>query len=274
MLYNSSMQKDTTLKPIIKKLIKPLSKYFFSVEIDTDNITFIDKELQRVEKREADIVANIDNRYILHIEIQNDYDRYMPQRMLRYYLDISQAIGNKLPIHQYCIYIGKGKNYLKDKIIQQNLDYQYNLIDTRDIDCEYLLNEPSPEAKILAILCDFKQKEPKEVVRYILSELYKTVKDEKELRNLSLALEILSTNRDLQDIVEEEKEMLRTLTLEDLPTGKRIFEKGIEKGFMQSKIEDAIIMVKDFKLDPKVVANKLNISLELLLKEFERYSKC
>jgi len=82
------MQKDTTLKPIIKKLIKPLSKYFFNKEINTDNITFIDKELQRVEKREADIVANIDNQYILHIEIQNDYDSDMPQRMLRYYLDI------------------------------------------------------------------------------------------------------------------------------------------------------------------------------------------
>jgi len=196
----------------------------------------------------------------------------MPQRMLRYYLDISQI--SDLPIKQYCIYIGKGKNYIKNQISNKDLSYQYNLIDTRDIDCEYLLNEPTPEAKILAILCDFKQKEPKEVVRYILSELYKTVKDEKELRNLSLALEILSTNRDLQDIVEEEKEMLRTLTLEDLPTGKRIFEKGIErgieKGFMQSKIEDAIIMVKDFKLDPKIVANKLNISLELLLKEFEK----
>jgi len=130
------MQKDTTLKPIIKKLIKPLSKYFFNKEIKTNNITFIDKELQRVEKREADIVANIDNQYILHIEIQNTYDKDMPQRMLRYYLDIQQAINNQLPIHQYCIYIGKDKNYLKDHINQTNLTYQYTLIDTRDIDCK------------------------------------------------------------------------------------------------------------------------------------------
>ncbi len=65
------MQKDTTLKPIIKKLIKPLSKYFFNKEITTNNITFIDKELQRVEKREADIVANIDNQSYLFTHLYN-----------------------------------------------------------------------------------------------------------------------------------------------------------------------------------------------------------
>jgi len=224
------MQKDTTLKPIIKKLIKPLSKYFFGVEINTDNITFIDKELQRVEKREADIVANIDNQYILHIEIQNDYKANMPQRMLRYYLDIQEATNNKLPIHQYCIYIGKDKNYLKDKITNQNLNYHYNLIDTREIDCEHLLNEPTPEAKVLAILCDFKQKEPREVVKYILTELHRLVKDEKRLRDFLMVLEILSTNRNLQDTVKEEKEMLRTMTYRDLPSYEIGFEEGIEKG--------------------------------------------
>ncbi len=223
------MKKDTTLKPIIKKLIKPLSKYFFKKEIDTDNITFIDKELQRVEKREADIVANIDNQYILHIEIQNSYEKNMPQRMLRYYLDIQEATENSLPIYQYCIYVGKDRNYLKDKIVQNSLNYQYTLIDTREIDCEYLLNESSPEAKVLAILCDFKQKEPREVVKYILDELQRLVKNEREFRNFLMILEILSTNRDLQECVKEEG-MLRTMTYEDLPSYNIGFEKGIEKG--------------------------------------------
>jgi len=259
------MQKDTTLKPIIKQLIKPLSKYFFNREINTNNITFIDKELQRVEKREADIVANIDNQYILHIEIQNNYDPNMPQRMLRYYLDIQQATNNKLPIHQYCIYIGKDKNYLKDKITNQNLNYHYNLIDTRDIDCEHLLNEPTPEAKVLAILCDFKQKEPREVVKYILDELQKLVKSEKEFRDFLMTLEILSTNRDLEEIVKEEG-MLRTMTYEDLPSYEVGFEKGIEKGMMRKGIEAAIIMIEKFNLKVEDVAKELKIPVDEIKK--------
>jgi len=169
-----------------------------------------------------------------------------------------------LPIRQYCIYIGKDKNYLKYKITNETLNYHYNLIDTREIDCEHLLNEPTPEAKVLAILCDFKQKEPREVVKYILYELHRLIKDEKRLRDFIMVLEILSTNRNLQDTVKEEgKEMIRTLTYEDLPSYEIILEEKVEK----TRLEDAVIMVKDFNIEPKIVAKKLNISLELLLEK-------
>jgi len=263
------MQKDITLKPIIKKLIKPLSKYFFNLEINTDNIIFLDKELDRIEKREADIVANINNEYILHIEIQNAYDKYMPQRMLRYYLDISQI--SDLPIRQYCIYIGKGKNYIQDNINVKNLNYNYTLIDTRNIDCEYLLNEPTPEAKVLAILCDFKDKNPREVIGYIIDELKRLLKNEQKIRNFLMMLDIFSTNRGLEDIVKEES-MLRTMTYEDLPSYHAGIERGIERGFMQSKIEDAIVMIKKFNINPKMVAKELGVSLDLILKRLKSES--
>jgi len=264
------MQKDITLKPIIKKLIKPLSKYFFNLEIDTDNIVFLDKELSRIEKREADIVASINNEYILHIEIQNTYDKFMPQRMLRYYLDISQI--SNLPIKQYCIYVGKDKNYIKSNISNLNLSYQYNLIDTRDIDCEYLLNEPTPEAKVLAILCDFKDKNPRDVIGYIIDELQRLLKDEQKIRNFLMVLDILSTNRGLEEIVKEES-MLRTMTYEDLPSYhaglERGLERGIERGIEKKAIEDAIIMIKKFNINPEMVAKELKISLDLILKKLK-----
>ena len=57
------------------------------IKLDQD-FEFVDKELQTIEKREADIVAlcKIDGiKSILHIEIQNSNDKTMPGRMLRYY---------------------------------------------------------------------------------------------------------------------------------------------------------------------------------------------
>jgi len=53
-----------------------------------------------------------------------------------------------------------------------------------------------------------------------------------------MVLEILSTNRDLKDIVEGEGRMIREIKLEDLPTGRlMIYEKGIEKGIEKEKME-------------------------------------
>jgi len=160
-------RKDLISKDILKELLKDIAKYFLNLEIN--NITFLDKELERIEKREADIVANVDDKFILHLEIQNSNDKTMANRMLRYYTDILKITN--LPIKQYLIYIGKEKPKFELKIDRDLIKYSYNFIDIKDIDCEVLLNQNSPEALVLAILCDFKDKKPKDVIKYIIDRL-------------------------------------------------------------------------------------------------------
>ena len=129
------MHKDITTKETIQTITKDIATYILKLQIK--NIRFIDKELKRVEKREADIVAlcNIDDKdSILHLEIQNNNDSLMPKRMLRYYVDIKTKYP-KLNIYQYLIYIGKQKLTMKDNIKDKNLNYRYNIIDMHDIDC-------------------------------------------------------------------------------------------------------------------------------------------
>jgi hypothetical protein len=84
--YNHSMKKDITTKDTIKTITQDIAKYI--LELEVTDIEFVDKELQRIEKREADIVAlckinGVEG--ILHLEIQNDNDMTMHRRMLRYY---------------------------------------------------------------------------------------------------------------------------------------------------------------------------------------------
>ena len=108
------------------------------LKLKINDLEFIDKELLRIEKREADIVATckIDNiEQIIHIEIQNSNDNTMSDRMLRYYLDI-KTHHKTLKINQYLIYIGKAKLSMKESIIDENLDFSYNIIDMHNIDCE------------------------------------------------------------------------------------------------------------------------------------------
>ncbi len=87
------MKKDITTKDTIKTITQDIAKYI--LELEVTDIEFVDKELQRIEKREADIVALCKvngTKAILHLEIQNDNDKTMHHRMLRYYTDIKQKL--------------------------------------------------------------------------------------------------------------------------------------------------------------------------------------
>ena len=165
------MKKDIISKDIIKTLFKDILKYFANVDLKNKNIEFLDKELKRIEKREADIVAKIDNSYIIHLEIQNQNDAKMHYRMLRYYIDIKEKTD--LPITQYLIYIGKENPKFQTNLQTNDIIYKYNFIDRKTIDCNLLLSQNNPEALVLAILCDFKNKNPKDVVKYIINNLKK-----------------------------------------------------------------------------------------------------
>jgi len=251
------MKKDVVSKEILKDIVIDVAKYILKLEIK--DVEFIDSEKLRVESRRADIVAKIDNNYILHLEIQNNNDYSMPYRMARYYLDIKK--DNKLPIKQFVIYIGKEKLYMKSNINEENMNYSYNLIDIRNIDCEFLLKEDTPDALVLAVLCDFKDKNPKDVVKYIIERLsFHTQNDLYKFRKYLVMLEELSDNRDLRKVVKEQ-EMLSEIKLENLPSYEIGYERGIEQG-----VEKAVRTIYIYEPNPKKIAKSLEIDEKVVLR--------
>jgi len=152
------MDKDIASKEAILAITEDIAHYLLNIDIK--EVEFVDKELKRIEKREADIVAKckINNQtQILHLEIQNNNDSTMPRRMLRYYTDIKTEFKD-LNINQHLIYIGKAKLNMANTITEHNLNYHYNIVDMHDIDCESLIELDTPDALVLSILCDFKGK--------------------------------------------------------------------------------------------------------------------
>ena len=102
-------KKDLIGKDILKRLAFDLATILLKLDIDPDTLELLDTEKQRIESRRADLVVRVrerghGERYLLHIEIQNDNDRTMPLRMLRYYTDIALQWPGE-PIRQYVIYI-------------------------------------------------------------------------------------------------------------------------------------------------------------------------
>jgi len=228
------MSKDIVSKEIVKKLVIDIAKYILNIEIN--DLEFIDKELQRVEDRRADVVANVDNSYILHIEIQNSNDKNMSIRMMRYYTDIKQVTN--LPIKQFVIYIGKNRLNMSNTITDFDVNYRYNLIDMKNIDCDKFIKMDTPDALVLAILCDFKDKDTQEVVNYIIKRLKeKSKNNDKMFREYMLMLEELSENRNLKEHIKKGEEMLTQINYEKLPSYELGLEKGIEKGIQKGREE-------------------------------------
>lgn len=226
-------EKDILSKHLFKRIAIDMAVQLFGLNVS--NAELLETEFQRVEDRRADLLLSVKapTPFLLHIEVQNNNHPLMPERMLRYRLDI-QTLYGKLPIQQYVVYIGQEKLKMPNKLQQNNLDYEYHLIDIRDIDYQHFLQHDTPDALVLAVLCDFKGKEPREMVRYIVQRLEALLaNNEAELREYLNMLEMLSSNRDLQDIVYEEENMLTAIQLSDLPS----FQEGRQEGRQEGQQE-------------------------------------
>jgi hypothetical protein len=101
------------------------------------------------------------------------------------------------------------------------------------VDCSLLLAQDTPEALVLAILCDFKERPAQEVVNYIVTRLRELSGDnEQRFRNYYEMLKKLADNRDLQIQLMEAKNMLTQVDI----TRFSIYCWGLEAGLNQSKV--------------------------------------
>ena len=246
--------KDIVSKEIIKEIGRDISMHILGIDIEGE-VTLVDKEWTRVEKRDSDIVFKNKNR-IFHIEIQNDNHKDMELRMLRYYSDILFEY-KACSVEQYVVYIGKKKCTMKNEILRDEISYKYGIIDVRDIACEDLLYHSNSSAVALSILCDFKDKDKQMVVNTILKRIKELTKDdEREYKNYLKKISILSTNRDLNNEVQKGMNML-TVDIKETP----LYQIGAKN----ATFDNAITMMEKLNHSIDEIVKVLNIKKEELL---------
>jgi len=212
-------QKDIISKQIFKRIFVDVATYLF--KLDLTSVDLIETEQQRIEDRRADLTARVVDHagktFILHIEIQNQNQKKMPDRMLRYLSDLRLGYPNET-VYQYLLYIGKEKLTMPEKIETEQLNYHYNVLDMHKMDYRFFLEQNTADALVLAILCDFNDTASQVVVHELLKRLINMLKnDEKSLREYIGMLEILASNRDLNLDIQQEFEMLE-IQIEKLPS--------------------------------------------------------
>ncbi len=114
------------------------------------------------------------------------------------------------------------------------LDCRYGLVDMHRIDCAGLLGRDNPDALGLAVLCDFGDRGPQEVITHIVHRLRKLLgANERGFRDYMTMLESLSKNRGLKAQIKAAERMLTEIDIESLPSFSLGFERGEEKGLEQ-----------------------------------------
>jgi hypothetical protein len=228
--------KDIVSKDLLKRIAVDIARVLLHLKVDGAEI--VETEYQRIEDRRADLVAHMwgeEGDFILHVEIQNDNEGKMPWRMLRYRAEIGHS-RPEVDIRQYLIYIGKAPLAMPRALQQTGLDYRYQIIDMHGVDCQTLLLQDNPDALVLAILCDFKGRPTREVIHFILERLKQlTADNEGRFREYLRMLEILSTNRDLEKVIEEEEKMLSQIEYSQLPS----YNIGHQEGRQEGRQEEA-----------------------------------
>jgi flagellar biosynthesis/type III secretory pathway protein FliH len=152
----------------------------------------------------------------------------------------------------------------------------------KNIDCEKFIKMDTPDSLVLAILCDFKDKNPQDIVNFIIKRLHdKTESNEKEFRKYMIMLEELSTNRNLLEFIKKGEDMLTQINYEKLPSFYLGLEKGIERGIergieqgieqgiergkLEGQLETALSLIKIMNLNPEDVSKNLNIPIDEIM---------
>ena len=239
--------KDVISKELIRQIVKDMAIYLLGLNIS--ELEELPTEQQRIETRHADVVMratlqNGDN-FILHLELQDANHPRMPLRMLRYFTDIALAYPDER-ILQYVVYTGSQPLRMSDQVAGENWSYGYRIIDMHTLDCDRFIREDNPDALVLAVLCDFKGRDSREVLEGIIGRLIElTAQQPDQLYSYLKMLETLSTNRHLETLFKKvENDMLTKIDVEKLPSYMIGFDHGVEKGEEKGQNSQKIAIAK------------------------------
>ena len=252
---------DIISKQLIRNLVRVMAQHILGLDIKV--IEELRTESVRVEHRLADIIMLVETadgqRFILHLELQDSNDATMPYRNMRYYTDLRLS-GVKEPIRQFVIYTGKKPLDMPDHIEEGGWSYSYTLIDMHKLDCEQFIQQDTPEALVIAVLCDFKGQDEGWILRKIMRRLIELVGgDKRSLRNHLKMMEHLSINRGLTNKFKAvEVEMLREVEIEKMPSYLIGVDKGREEGIEKVRQVAAKLLASGMPVDKVMEMTDLN----------------
>lgn len=260
---------DKILKENIASLLLPLTEKYLGIRIK-DSRELKDK-LQITIEKEPDFIRIVrtdnEDEFILHIEFQTQDEEGMIYRMQEYFGFLRRKHG--LPIKQFVIYLGKQESRMQTQLAPEEIFTGFSLRSLRDYSYENLLDSQIPEEIILAILSDFNEQKPSEVIRLILKRLQGIGSDEITLRKYIRQLSVLAR---LRNLTKETQKQIQDMGLTYNITEDYLYQEGLEKGQRTKEKNIVIKMLKDKTLSIEKIAEFAEVTIEYV-KQVEKELK-
>jgi predicted transposase YdaD len=219
---------DITLRDIISNI----PHKFVEILTGKRAVKILDNTFPSVKERKADLILEMEDGSIFHLELQTNNDKDMHYRMLNYYGLIKARY--KKPTIQMVLYVGDGKPNMKTEIIDPLSHYRYLLKDIKEIECKELLDSDSIEDKILAVLWRVENFE--RYMNGLIDELLKMSEKERadNIRKLLIALDYRPKLKVKLRSLMEGRKMPLTIT-EEMIKQDPFFELGLERGLKEGE---------------------------------------
>jgi predicted transposase/invertase (TIGR01784 family) len=194
-------------------------------------------ELPEVKKRNPDLLLQLNDDSILHIELQTYNDNRIAERMLEYMLLIKNRYADR-KVRQVVVYVGNDKMRMKNSIKWEDLEYRFKLIDIRNIDCEDMVKSDYISDIILGGLCRIRDED--RYVERLLSAIRSLSENERK-NAIKKALTLLRLRPILHSKVEkkvkEESMPLTIVEIEKDPYYKKGVRRGVKVGLKRGRRE-------------------------------------
>ena len=243
---------DKTLRDIIQNI----PQKFISILTGKKGSKILDNTFPSTKERLADLVLELEDGSVFHLELQTQNDKNMPFRMLEYYLLLKQRYPDKT-IKQMVLYVGDGKPNMQNYLETDKLKFSYEIRDIKDIECKELLESDSLEDKILAVLCKVEDFET--YIFSLIDELLKLSEKQRAdyIRKLLIALNYRPKLKEKLVSILEEREMPLTITEEMIKN---------DPFFKKAKKEDIRKLYQKLKLNSQQIAEVLDLPIEFVEK--------
>ena len=222
---------DKIFKEIIEKVFRPLVEERLGIKIL--KATPLKDKMQTTIELEMDffyeIVPDKGEIFVLHLEFESGDNHNMVYRIGEYHG--MALIRHKLPIKHILIYLGEKPPTMPTQLEPKEVYSGFDLINVQGLDTNEFLSSQIPEVVLLAILSNYEKAEAETVLRKIVLNLKKLVKNKRILKKYINQLMMLSRLRKIESLtIKIAEEMPIHFDYETDTLYIKGNEKGIEKG--------------------------------------------